>query len=48
MWVAAHGVPFDVAFSLDETTLTAMAIIVSEQHTGKQYDWKSREFVDRS
>jgi len=38
MWLVRHGVPFDVAFALDDITRTAFSIIVSEQG-GAEFDW---------
>jgi hypothetical protein len=37
-------VPFDVAFSIDSTTRTAWSIIVSEQQTGKRYNFMTRQY----
>jgi hypothetical protein len=48
MWLIQHGTPFDVAFSLDPTTRMAMAIIVSEQQSNREYDWGRREFTERT
>jgi hypothetical protein len=41
----SHGVPFDLAFSLDETTSTAFSIIVSEQQSGVTFNWHTKEFA---
>jgi hypothetical protein len=40
-----HGVPFDVAFSLDGTERAAWAIIVSEQG-GREFDVGRMQFKD--
>lgn len=48
MWITSHGVPFDVAFSLDDAWRTAFAIIVSEQQSGKEFDFDRREFVSKT
>ncbi|CAJ0698836.1 hypothetical protein R11007_02899 [Ralstonia holmesii] len=48
MWLTSHNVPFDVAFSMDDTWRTALAIILSEQESGKEFDFARREFVSRT
>ncbi|WP_220454548.1 hypothetical protein [Ralstonia solanacearum] len=48
MWLTSHNVPFDVAFSMDDTWRTALAIILSEQESGKEFDFDRREFVSRT
>ena len=48
MWLTSHNVPFDVAFSMDDTWRMALSIIVSEQQSGQRFDFERREFVDRS
>jgi hypothetical protein len=40
-----HGVPFDVAFSLDDLERSAFCIIVSEQG-GAEFDWRTMFFKD--
>lgn len=45
MWLVRHGVPFDVAFRLDDITRTAFSIIVSEQG-GSVFDWNAMRFRD--
>jgi hypothetical protein len=46
MWLVQNNTPFDVAFSLDDTIRFAFAIIVSEQQSGREFDWNKKEFVD--
>jgi hypothetical protein len=41
----SHGVPFDLAFSMDDTTLNAFAIIISEQQGGVTFNWHTKEFA---
>jgi hypothetical protein len=38
-----HGVPFDVAFSLDDDDRTAWVIAIGELD-GKRYDWTTRQW----
>lgn len=40
-----HGVPFDVAFSLDDVERAAYAVIISEQG-GREFDVGSMSFKD--
>jgi hypothetical protein len=47
MWLVQHNVPFDVAFSLDDTTRASLAIIISEQQSNREYDWRKKEFMER-
>jgi hypothetical protein len=45
MWLVRHGVPFDLAFSLDDTTRTALCIIATEQN-GLQLNWDTMQFEE--
>jgi len=45
MWLVRHGVPFDVAFALDDIKRTAFSIIVSEQG-GAEFDWERMQFKE--
>lgn len=45
MWLTRHGVPFDVAFQLDDVTRGALCIIASEQGGG-EFDWDLMEFKE--
>lgn len=38
-----NGIPFDVAFSLDDTTRTAWSIIMAELE-GQEFDWDTMDF----
>ena len=38
-----HGIPFDVAFALDDVTRAAWCIVFSEQG-GAKFNWNSMEF----
>lgn len=42
-----NGVPFDVAFSLDEVKRTAFCIIFSEME-GAAFDWNTMRFKEES
>jgi hypothetical protein len=44
LWLVKNGVPFDVAFGLDEVRRTAWAIAFSEMESGKRFNWTSMEF----
>jgi hypothetical protein len=48
LWLTQHNVPFDVAFSLDDTTRYAWSIIVSEQQSNRAFDWSKKEFVEHT
>lgn len=41
----SHGVPFDVAFQLDDVTRAGWAIIFSE-HNGAKFDFNTMQFED--
>ena len=43
MWLLRHGVPFDVAFSLDDVSRAALCIVASEQG-GRKFNWSAMEF----
>lgn len=43
VWLVKNGFPFDVAFSVDDVTRTAWAIIASEQE-GRRFNWSTMEF----
>lgn len=45
LWLVRHGVPFDVAFTLDDTERAAWAIIASEQG-GREFDLGRMAFKD--
>lgn len=44
LWLVKNGVPFDVAFALDDVKRTAWSIIFSEQDSGKRYNFITREY----
>jgi len=46
MWLVHNGVPFDVAFSLDDAMRQAMAIKCSEFH-GAEFDLNTMSFKER-
>ena len=41
-----HGVPFNVAFSLDDATRKAWGIVFSELESGKKFNWTLMRFPD--
>ena len=43
LWLVHHGVPFDLAFSLDDLTRAGFAIIFS-QFEGREFDWDRMRF----
>lgn len=45
MFLVEHGVPFDVAFALDDITRAAMCIAISE-HNGRPFDWNRMDFKE--
>lgn len=47
LWLVSHGIPFDVAFALDDVTREAWSIIVSEQASGMEYDHAAQRFKER-
>lgn len=46
LWLVHNGVPFDLAFSLDETHRAAFAIIFSGFH-GSEFDWDTMRMRPR-
>jgi len=46
MWLVRHGVPFDVAFGMDDLHRTAFSIIISEQG-GAVFDWDRMRFQEQ-
>lgn len=45
LYCASQGVPFDLAFQLDEETLTAYSIILGEHASGGRFDFSRWEMV---
>jgi hypothetical protein len=43
LWNVFNGVPFDVAFGLDDVTRAAFAIVFSE-FNGGEFDWDQMQF----
>lgn len=43
----SNGVPFDVAFSLDDNTRAAWCITYSEMN-GAKFDWRRMQFLEES
>ena len=44
LWLVKNGIPFDVAFSVDDTKCTAWSIAFYEFESGKAYNWTTLEF----
>lgn len=44
LWLVKNGVPFDIAFGLDDITRTGWAIIFSEQASGREFNWHTMGF----
>lgn len=45
MFLVEHGVPFDVAFALDDNTRAAMCIVITENN-GRVFDWHRMDWKD--
>ncbi|MDE2354945.1 MAG: hypothetical protein KGL17_07980 [Betaproteobacteria bacterium] len=45
LWLVKNGIPFDVAFGLDDVTRAAWCIVFSEQG-GAKFNWRTMEFED--
>jgi hypothetical protein len=41
-----NGIPFDVAFQLDDLTRTAWCIVFSEME-GNEFDWHAMQFKEQ-
>jgi len=41
-----NGVPFDVAFQLDDITRSAWSIILSELESGKRFNFNTEAFEE--
>jgi hypothetical protein len=46
LWLVKNGIPFDVAFGLDEATRSAWCIMFCE-FAGAKFNWNSMQFEDR-
>ena len=46
LWLVKNGVPFDVAFALDDVTRAAWSIIYSEME-GAEFDWNTMRFKEQ-
>jgi len=43
LWLVKNGIPFDVAFSVDDISRHAWSIMFSEME-GSKYDWDAMQF----
>lgn len=48
LWLVRNGIPFDVAFTLNDITRTAFSIVFSELDSGKTFNWHTGEFQERN
>jgi hypothetical protein len=46
-WVVRNGVPFDVAFCLDEAELMAYWVMFASFETDKEWNWDTMNFEER-
>jgi hypothetical protein len=46
LFLLAHGVPFDVAFGLDDITRTGWAIMFSEMESSRKFNWNHMSFEE--
>lgn len=46
LWLVKNGVPFDVAFSLDDVTRAGWSIAFSEMG-GAKFNWNSMQFEEQ-
>ena len=46
LWLVKNGVPYDVAFSLDDADLLAHVIVLGE-FEGLEWSWSSMQWVER-
>ncbi len=46
LWLVRNGIPFDVAFALDDVTRAAWCIVFSEMD-GAEFDWSAMSFRER-
>lgn len=44
LWLVKNGIPFDVAFGLDDTKRTAWSIAFSEFESGKVFNWHTMKW----
>ena len=45
LWLVKNGVPFDVAFSLDDVTRAAWSIVFSQME-GHKFNWSTMRFEE--
>jgi hypothetical protein len=45
LWLIKNGIPFDVAFALDDVRRGAFAIAFSEME-GNEFDWHTMSFKE--
>jgi len=45
LWLVKNGIPFDVAFSLDDVMRTAWSIMFSEMK-GATFNWHTMQFEE--
>ena len=45
LWLVKNGVPFDVAFGMDDIKRTAFCIVMSEME-GSRFNWNTMQFEE--
>ena len=45
LWLIRNGIPFDVAFGVDDVTRAAWCIVFSEME-GRTFDWSAMRFKE--
>ena len=45
LWLVRNGIPFDVAFGVDDVTRAAWCIVFSEME-GNRFDWSRMQFEE--
>jgi|HubBroStandDraft_1064217.scaffolds.fasta_scaffold651457_1 hypothetical protein len=48
LFLVGCGVPFDVAFKLDEITRFAFCVIMNSQKTGRTFNWLTLKFEEEN
>ncbi len=46
MYLVTNGVPFDVAFSLDDPMRIGLTIIIAENSSGQKFNFKSLKYEE--
>ncbi len=46
LWLVRNGIPFDVAFTVDDVTRAAWCIVFSEME-GNRFNWNRMQFEEQ-